>query len=171
LPRLRIQDYVMRLAAGISRDYPAGEEINMVCVLEGARTFCGDLEKYLNRMGRFVSMHEIQVSSYGSGTVAGNPEIVKDLGDVEGKRLLLCDEIIDTGGTPDAIIRHLLGEKGAKEVRTCFLTTKPARRKKSVRMDYPAIEVPDRFLVGYGMDWDGKWRELPDIMIAVPDRS
>ena len=152
---------VERLAREIDRDY-AGSDKNLVllCILKGSIVFMGDLMKKITVP---VEIDCMKVSSYGSGTVtSGSVNIHLDLmrPDLDKCDLLIIEDIIDSGVTLSYLTKYLLG-KGARTVRTCTLLDKPSRRKVEFVPDYCGTEIPDEFVVGYGLDYDEKYRALP----------
>ena len=155
---------IRQIAAKISKDY-AGKEIHMICVLKGGVFFTCELAKRLNMP---VSMDFMSVSSYGAGTVSsGVVRIIKDLDEpLEGKNVLIVEDIIDSGRTLAYLI-EVLKQRGPKDIRLCTLLDKPERRvKKQVKVDYTCFEIPDEFVVGFGLDYDQKYRNLPYIGVV-----
>jgi hypoxanthine phosphoribosyltransferase len=160
ISREEIATAVDRLAAEISRDYGHKRPL-LVAVLKGAFVFLADL---MRRLDFPLEVDFIRLSSYGSGQESsGEVRVVHGLGtDVAGRHVLVVEDIIDTGLTT-AFLLNYLKEKGAASVRLCALTDKPSRRQVAVNIDYLGFTVPDKFLVGYGIDWDERFRYLPDI--------
>ncbi len=154
-----IQARIAQLAADISRDFPTG--VHMVVVLKGAFMFAADL---IRRLAVPVSLDFLAVSSYGSGTTSsGEVRLLKDLDlALEGRDVLLVEDIIDTGLTL-AYLQGILRARGPRVLGTAALLTKPSRRLVVARVDYVGFEIPDRFVVGYGMDRDHHYRNLPYI--------
>lgn len=154
-----IRRRVDELGKEITRDY-AGKQPVAVCVLRGAIPFYADL---IRRIDLPVTMDTITVSSYGSGTVSGKLKVITDMRtSVEGRDVLVVDDIIDSGRTSVALI-EMLKERGAKSVRTCALLDKPSRRVVDIKGDYVGFAIPDEFVVGYGLDWNEKFRNLPHV--------
>ena len=148
-----IQEKVKYLAEQINKDY-AGKDIVLMIILKGSVVFSADLMRYLNVN---VSLDFMQVSSYGSSSVSGELKILKDGQiDVNGKNVIIAEDIIDSGNT--------LKKRGAN-VEICTLLSKPARRETQVDVKYEGFEIPDEFVVGYGMDYDERFRNLPYIGI------
>lgn len=148
----------------ISRDYE-GKEVHMICILKGGVFFMCELAK---RVTAPVTMDFMSVSSYGSGTESsGVVRIVKDLDEpLEGKDVLIVEDIIDSGRTLAHLI-ELLKQRNPKSIRICTLLDKPERRvKKQVVVDYTCFTIPDEFVVGYGLDYDQKYRNLPFIGVV-----
>lgn len=160
---------IRQIAAKISKDY-AGKEIHMICVLKGGVFFTCELAKRLNMP---VTMDFMSVSSYGAGTVSsGVVRIIKDLDEpLEGKNVLIVEDIIDSGRTLAYLI-EVLKQRGPKDIRLCTLLDKPERRvKKQVTVDYTCFTIPDEFVVGYGLDYDQKYRNLPYIGVVEQDQE
>ena len=157
-----IKAKVAELGAKITADY-AGveEEIFCVGILKGAVVFFTDLVRSIDIP---VSFDFMIASSYGDSTKSsGTVRIMKDLDfDIAGKHLIVIEDIVDTGTTLDYLLGYFKNKK-AKSVKLCSLLSKPARRKVDVPVDYCGYEVPDEFLVGYGLDYAGKYRNLPYI--------
>lgn len=163
LPEEDLEKRIAELGAQISEDY-AGEEIIMVCILKGAVYFACDLAK---RITLPMYMDFMAVSSYGSGTVSsGEVKIKKDMDfSVEGKNVLIVEDIIDSGHTLH-FLQNLLSDRNAKSVKLCALLDKPERREVDVAVDYTGFTIPDAFVVGYGLDYDQKCRNLPYIGVV-----
>lgn len=157
---------IRKLGEQINKDY-AGKNIHLIGVLKGASFFMCELAK---RITVPVSMDFMSLSSYGSGTEsAGTVKIVKDLEEpLEGKHVLVVEDIVDTGRTLHYLIELLKG-RGAADVRLCALLDKPERRVVDVKADYTGFNIPDEFVVGYGMDYDQRYRNLPYIGIVKFD--
>ncbi|MBQ2794251.1 MAG: hypoxanthine phosphoribosyltransferase [Clostridia bacterium] len=157
-----------RIAAEIDRDY-AGEDKNLilVCVLKGSIVFMGDLMKKITVP---VEIDCIKASSYGAGTVTtGTVNIHLDLvrPDLDKCDLLVIEDIIDSGVTLSYLTKYLKG-KGARSVKTCTLLDKPSRRRVEFVPDYCGTEIPDEFVVGYGLDYNERYRALPYIGVLDP---
>ncbi len=158
--RNEISGTVNRLAAEINRDY-AGKELLLVGVLKGSFVFLADLIRLLDLP---VEVDFIGLSSYGSGTnSSGKVRVGRGLRtQVRGRNVLVVEDIVDTGLTTGYLLDYLRKKKPAS-LKLCSLTEKPSRRKTPVTIDYLGFTVPDKFLVGYGLDWDQKFRNLPDL--------
>ena len=155
---------ICEVAEKISQDY-AGKEVHMICILKGGVFFTCELAK---RVTVPVSMDFMSVSSYGAGTESsGVVRIIKDLDDsIEGKEVLIVEDIIDSGRTLAYLI-EILKQRNPKSIRLCTLLDKPERRvKKQVTVDYTCFTIPDEFVVGYGLDYDQKYRNLPFIGVV-----
>ncbi len=159
-----INERIEQVAAQISRDY-AGQSLHLICILKGAAMFMCDLAKRIRNDN--VTMDFMSVSSYGAGTVtSGIVRIVKDLDEpLEGKNVLIVEDIVDTGHTLSHLRRILL-ERQPKSIEICTLLNKPSRREKEVPVKYSCFEIPDRFVVGYGLDYDQRYRNLPYIGVV-----
>ena len=154
---------IRELGEEISRDY-AGKQIHLICVLKGGVFFMCELAK---RITVPVSMDFMCVGSYGDGTKSsGVVRIAKDLDEsIEGKEVLIVEDIIDSGNTLYYLMDVLQRRKPAS-LRLCTLLDKPERRVKDVKVDYTGFEIPDEFIVGYGLDYAQKYRNLPYIGIV-----
>ncbi|MCI8888378.1 MAG: hypoxanthine phosphoribosyltransferase [Hungatella sp.] len=155
---------ISEVAAQISRDYE-GEEVHLICILKGGVFFTCELAK---RLTVPVSLDFMSVSSYGSDTKSsGVVKIIKDLDEpLAGKRVVIVEDIIDSGRTL-AYLMEILKQRGPKDIRLCTLLDKPERRvKKQVKVDYTCFVIPDEFVVGYGLDYDQKYRNLPYIGVV-----
>ena len=157
---------IRQIAAKISKDY-AGKEIHMICVLKGGVFFTCELAK---RITVPVYIDFMSVSSYGNGTSStGRVRIMKDLDEsVEGENVLIVEDIIDSGRTLK-YLSDILKSRGAKSVRICTLLDKPERRVVDVKVDYTGYNIPDEFVVGYGLDYAQKYRNLPYIGVVELD--
>ena len=155
---------IAEVAAMINRDY-AGKEVHLICILKGGVFFTCELAK---RLTVPVSMDFMSVSSYGSGTESsGVVRIVKDLDEsIAGKNVLIVEDIIDSGRTLAYLI-EILKQRNQESIHLCTLLDKPERRvKKQVKVDYTCFEIPDEFVVGFGLDYDQKYRNLPYIGVV-----
>ena len=153
-----IDKRVREIAEKISEEY-VGKTVHIICILKGSVMFACELAK---RITVPVTLDFMSVSSYGSGTTStGIVRIVKDLDEpLEGKDVLIVEDIIDTGRTLAHLIEVLKTRKPAS-VRLCTLLDKPDRRVAQVDVDYTCFQIPDEFVVGYGLDYDQKYRNLP----------
>ena len=135
-------------------------------LLKGSVVFLSDLVKEINIP---VIIDFMSVSSYGSETVSsGDVKILKDTDlDLRGKHVLIVEDIIDTGLTLEHVIKYFKDSKGVKTLKTCTLLSKPERRKVNIDIDYIGFDVPDKFVIGYGLDYDQKYRNLPYIAVVV----
>ena len=155
---------ISEVAAQISRDYQ-GKEIHLICILKGGVFFTCELAK---RLELPVTLDFMSVSSYGNDTKSsGEVRIVKDLDEpLAGKDVLIVEDIIDSGRTLSYLI-EVLKQRGPESIRLCTLLDKPERRvKKQVTVDYTCFTIPDEFVVGYGLDYAQKYRNLPYIGVV-----
>lgn len=158
---------ISEIGKQISKDY-AGKEIHMICVLKGGIFFTCELSK---RVTVPVTLDFMYVTSYGSGTESsGKVAITKDLDEpLDGKDVLIVEDIIDSGNTLSYLI-DILKERNANSIKICTLLDKPSRRvKKEVVVDYTCFEIADKFVVGYGLDYNQKYRNLPYIGVIEND--
>ncbi|MFH1591671.1 MAG: hypoxanthine phosphoribosyltransferase [archaeon] len=157
-----IQQKVKELAEKIHKDHT---DVFIVVVLTGAMVFFADLLRELNAIGTSVSFSPIKVSSYEGTESTGDLKFELDLKEsIKDKHVLIVEDIVDTGLTVTKLKDHF-AEKGAASVQVCALLDKKARRSITVSIDYVGFDVPDKFLVGYGLDFDGRYRELPYVGI------
>jgi hypoxanthine phosphoribosyltransferase len=156
-----VQARIAALAREISRDYPDGEDIHLVAILKGAFLFLGDL---IRAMNRHVTIDFMAVSSYGKGTnSSGEVRMIKDLDSgLEGRNVIIVEDIVDTGLTL-AYLQEILHARNPKTLRTACLLSKPSRRKVAVKVEYIGFTIEDRFVVGYGLDYAERYRNLPFI--------
>jgi hypoxanthine phosphoribosyltransferase len=161
-----IRARVRELGEQISRDY-AGREVHLVCVLRGGCIFAADL---LRALTISATIDFIAISSYGSGTrSSGVVRLVKDLDDpVESRHVLIVEDIVDSGLTSSYLLK-LLGDRKAASVEVVALLDKPSARRSSHQPRYVGFRVPDAFVVGYGLDYNQRYRGLPYIGILKPD--
>lgn len=155
---------ISEVAEQITRDYQ-GKEIHLICILKGGVFFTCELAK---RLDLPVTLDFMSVSSYGNDTKSsGVVRIVKDLDEpLAGKDVLIVEDIIDSGRTLSYLI-EVLKQRGPKSIRLCTLLDKPERRvKKQVQVKYTCFTIPDEFVVGYGLDYDQKYRNLPYIGVV-----
>lgn len=159
----RIQTRVRELAAEIEADYPDGEEIFLVGVLKGGFMFMADL---VRAMSPRVSLDFIAVSSYGDGTKSsGEVRLQKDLDtSLENRNVIVVEDIVDTGLTLK-YLQEILKSRAPKSLRTACLLSKPSRRKVEVPVEYVGFTIEDHFVVGYGLDYAEKYRNLPHIAV------
>lgn len=155
---------VKTLAAEIERDFRGGEMV-AVSLLSGTVIFMADLIRHLNLPLR---LDFLGVSSYGHGTESGDLIITKELRlDVRGRNLLLVDDILDTGRTMSRVLPKIRALK-PRRIKICVLLDKPSRRVEKVHADYVGFEVPDYFVVGYGLDFAERYRNLPFVGVLHP---
>ena len=156
---------VAELGAQISRDYE-GRNLVLVSILKGSVVFMADLMRAVTIP---CSIDFMVVSSYGNGTkTSGEVQIIKDIAQpIDGRDLLIVEDILDSGVTLHYLMQ-ILAARGANSIRLCTLLSKPERRKIDVNVDYLGFEIPDEFVVGYGLDYAEKYRNLPYIGILKP---
>jgi len=165
ISREEMQKKVNELGARISEDYK-GQDLVLVCVLKGGVVFHADLMRAISIP---VDMDFMAVSSYGVSTKStGVVRIIKDLDiDIKNKHVLVVEDIVDTGLTLTHL-KELLKTRGPLSVKICTALDKPSRRKVPLDIEYRGIEIPDKFVVGYGLDYAEKYRNLPDVCILKP---
>jgi len=161
-----LQAKVAELGARVSADY-GDDQVTLVSVLKGALPFMADLMRAITSPVRIDLM---EVSSYGGATeTSGRVRILKDLSSsIEGKDVLIVEDIIDTGLTLNYLTQYL-GGKDPRSLRICTLLDKPARRLVEIDLAYRGFEIPDRFVIGYGLDYDEIYRNLPYIGVLKPE--
>ena len=155
---------IQAIGEQISRDY-AGKQVHLICVLKGGSFFLCELAK---RITVPVSLDFMAVSSYGSGTQSGGVvKIIKDLDDPV-KDVIVVEDIVDSGRTLSYLLEMLWG-RGPRSLHLCTLLDKPDRRVVDVNVDYTGFQIPDEFVVGYGLDYDQRYRNLPYIGVVEFD--
>ncbi|MFI5291729.1 MAG: hypoxanthine phosphoribosyltransferase [Candidatus Limnocylindrales bacterium] len=162
-----IRAKVAELGSLLSADY-AGRELTLVSVLKGSLPFMADLMRAISIP---VTIDLMEVSSYGGTATesSGLVRILKDLSSsIDGRDVLIVEDIIDTGLTLNYLVRYLAG-KAPRSLRICTLLDKPARRLVEIDIDYRGFEIPDQFVVGYGLDYGERYRNLPYIGVLRPE--
>lgn len=156
----KLHQRIDEIAQQIEAEYK-NKEITLICILKGSVFFTVDLAKRINAD---VRLEFIRVSSYGEGTEStGEIKMKLDLKDsIQGKDVIVVEDIIDTGRTLSYLIEYLKMKK-PNSVKLCALLDKPDRRVKAVKVDYTGFQIPDKFVVGYGLDFNEKYRNLPYI--------
>lgn len=157
----KLHERIKEIGKQIEKEY-AGKEITLICILKGSVFFTVELAKNISGD---VKLEFIRVSSYGEGTEStGEIKMKLDLKDsIQGKDVIVIEDIIDTGRTLSYLIEYLKMKK-PNSIKLCALLDKPERRvKKEVKVDYTGFQIPDKFVVGYGLDWDERYRNLPYI--------
>ncbi|MEE1032029.1 MAG: hypoxanthine phosphoribosyltransferase [Ruminococcus sp.] len=164
----KVDAKIAEIAAQISKDYE-GKHVHLICILKGSIFFTCELAK---RITVPVTLDFMSVSSYGSGTKSsGVVRIVKDLDEsVEGKNIIVIEDIIDSGNTLSYLLENLK-QRHPASLRLCTLLDKPDRRVKQVDVDYTCFQIPDEFVVGYGLDYAQKYRNLPYVGIVHLDEE
>jgi hypoxanthine phosphoribosyltransferase len=162
IPAARIQARIKEMGDEISRDYPAGN-LHFICILKGACFFLTDLAR---AMKRDVFVDFMGISTYGKGkSTSGEVKVTKDLDiSLEGADVLVVEDIVDSGVTLNYLI-HMLDQRKPKSLRIAALLDKPERRMRTVPVSYVGFQIPDQFVVGYGLDYAEKFRNLDDICI------
>lgn len=162
----QIQARVVALGEAISRDFADGDVV-LVGILKGAIVFFADLARAISVP---VEMDFMAISSYGSATKStGVVRILKDLDrDITGRHVIIVEDIVDSGMSL-GFLKDNLASRGAKSISICVLLDKPSRRRTHVDVDYCGFEVPDEFVVGYGLDYAERYRELPMIGVLKPE--
>lgn len=165
LSEAEVDARIQEVADVINRDYE-GKEVHMICVLKGGVFFMCELAK---RITRPVTLDFMSVSSYGDDTKSsGVVKIVKDLDQpLEGRDVLIVEDIIDSGRTLSYLI-EILKKRNPASLKLCTLLDKPERRVKEVHVDYTCFNIPDEFVVGYGLDYAQRYRNLPFIGVVEP---
>ncbi len=160
IPEEDLQEKINELAAQISKDHEGGY-VKLICILKGSIFFCCELAK---RITVPVMLDFIQVSSYGSGTSSsGNVKIKKDLDEsIEGEDVIIVEDIIDSGNTLSKLV-PMLQERNPKSLKICTMLSKPDRREVDIDVKYNGFVIPDEFVVGFGLDYDQRYRNLPYI--------
>ncbi len=163
----QVNEKIRELGKKISEEY-AGREITLVCILKGASFFACELAK---RITVPVQIEFMRCSSYGNETESsGVVKITQDLDDpIRGKNILVVEDIIDTGRTMHYLL-EILQQRDPASVKLCALLDKPDRRVTDVKVDYTGFVIPDEFIVGYGLDYAQKYRNLPYIGKIVPEK-
>lgn len=166
LTKDQIDRRTKELAAQITQDYQ-GQSVLLICILRGAVLFFADLARNINLDVRLDFM---AVSSYGAGiSTSGEVRIVKDVSQpIEGLNVILVEDIIDTGHTLK-YLKKLLQNRNPASLKICSLLDKPSRREVEIQGDYVGFAVPNEFVVGYGLDYAEKYRNLPDVCILKPE--
>ena len=166
VPEEDVAKRIKELGEQISKDY-AGRQVHLVCVLKGGSFFMCELAK---RITVPVSLDFMSVSSYGSETKSsGVVRIVKDLDEpLKGKDVIVIEDIVDSGRTLSYLL-EMLRDRGPASLRLCTLLDKPERRVTDVHVDYTGFQIPDEFVVGYGLDYDQRYRNLPYIGVVELD--
>ena len=159
----KVEKRIKELGEIISRDY-AGKEVHLICVLKGGVFFTCELSKWITVP---VSLDFMSVSSYGNDTKSsGVVKIIKDLDEsIENKDVLVVEDIIDSGRTLRYLLENL-ERRNPRSLKLCTLLDKPSRRVTEVTVDYTGFEIPDEFVVGYGLDYGQKYRNLPYIGVV-----
>ena len=163
-----VNERIRQIGEQISKDYE-GRQVHLICVLKGGSFFMCELAK---RISVPVTLDFMSVSSYGMDTKSsGVVKIVKDLDDsIKGKNVIVVEDVVDSGRTLSYLL-DMLKDRGPKSLRLCTLLDKPERRVVQVHVDYTGFEIPDEFVVGYGLDYAQKYRNLPYIGVVELDEA
>ena len=161
-----LQERIKQLAQEITEDFK-GESLTMICILKGSLYFFADLSR---RIDLDTELEFIRVSSYEGEKSTGKIKFLLDLDEpVTGKNVVVVEDIIDTGHTLSSLIKHLEKQK-PKSLKLCTLLDKPERREvDDVKVDYVGFTIPNRFVIGFGLDLDQKYRNLPEIKCIIND--
>jgi hypoxanthine phosphoribosyltransferase len=167
IDEVALRQRVRELGEQISRDY-CGQDLLLVCILKGGVVFLSDLMRHID------VPHEIEfmaISSYGDATESsGIVRIMMDLAvPIKGRNVLIVEDIVDTGYTL-AYVKGLLSTREPASIRICALLDKAERRKAPLQIDYVGFEIPNEFVVGYGLDFQGRYRNLPYVAVLKPER-
>ncbi len=167
IDEVELQRRIQELGRAIEADHTAADDLLLICVLKGAYIFLADLSRALARPHQVDFMG---VSSYGHDTKSsGAVQIIMDLKeDISGRHVLIVEDIIDSGRTLSYMRRNLLARAPAS-LRICSLLNKPSRREVEVEVDYVGFDIPDEFVVGYGLDYGQLYRNLPYIAVLKPE--
>lgn len=165
-----IKGAVKRIAREMENDYKdSDKKVLLMCTLKGAVVFLADLMKEFNLV---AEIDFIKVSSYASGTESSGIISLKsgpDLTDLSEYNVVVIEDILDTGNTLSWLLDHVKNEMNAHSVKLCALFNKPDRRKKEVHIDYQGFIIPDEFIVGYGLDYNNLYRNLPYVGVLKPE--
>jgi hypoxanthine phosphoribosyltransferase len=164
IPAERIAARIRELGAEIDRDYPAGN-LHLICILKGGAFFMADLARAISRD---VVVDFLGISSYGKGTTSsGEVRLTKDLDvSLEGDDVLIVEDIVDSGVTLNYLM-HLIEQRRPRSIRVAALLDKPERRQRPVHVSYVGFRIPDRFVVGYGLDHGERYRNLRDVCVLA----
>ena len=168
IPEEEVDSKIEELGKRISQDF-AGQEVHLICILKGSVFFVCELAK---RITVPVTLDFMQVSSYGAETKSsGVVKLSKDLDEpLSGKNVIIVEDIIDSGRTLSHLV-NLLGQRKPRTMSICTLLDKPSRRVVDVEVKYTGFQIPDEFVVGYGLDFDQKYRNLPYIGVLEFDKQ
>lgn len=167
LTEQEVDERIKQLGEQISKDYE-GKQVHLICILKGGSMFLCELAK---RITLPVSLDFMSVSSYGKDmTSSGVVRIVKDLDDpIKDKHVIVVEDIVDSGRTLSYLL-EMLGKREPASIAICTLLDKPDRRVTDVKVDYTGFQIPDEFVVGYGLDYDQRYRNLPYIGVVHVDQ-
>lgn len=153
----QVDERIREIAEQLNQEY-AGKTLHMICILKGSVLFFAELAKYITVP---VTMDFMATASYGESTVSSGLEMRKDLDeDIDGRHVLIVEDIIDSGNTL-SMVKRMLAARNPASIKICTLLDKPARRETQVEVEYTGFEIPDKFVVGYGLDYAQRYRNLP----------
>lgn len=153
----QVEERICEIAEQLNRDY-AGETLHMICILRGSVFFFSQLAMAVTVP---VTMDFMAISSYGESTMHSGLEVRKDLDEeLEGRHVLIVEDIIDSGNTL-SLVKRMLAARNPASLKICTLLDKPERRETPVEVEYTGFEIPDKFVVGYGLDYAQRYRNLP----------
>jgi hypoxanthine phosphoribosyltransferase len=166
IPADRLARRVRQLGAELTRRY-AGEEVVLVPLMDGSFCFVADLVRTM-QVPR-LTVHFARASSY-SGTTSTGEVTLSNIPDVTGRHVVIVDDILDTGATLSSV-SHVLRQQHPASLETCVLLDKPSRRSVAVHATWAGFTIGDQFVIGYGLDWDGRFRHLPDVCVVLPQAA
>jgi len=167
----KINKKVKELAKRVYKDYKKYNELNLVTVLTGAKYFSKDFIREIKKLGiKKVTEKFVKLKSYSGTETTGKVRIVRDVKNIAGKHILIIEDIVDTGLTLSFLKKYLLQKRKAKSVKICSFLDKPSRRQKKIKIDYLGYKVPNKFIVGYGLDYNEKYRGLRYIGVLVENK-
>lgn len=172
IPREKINKKVKELAKKVYKDYKKYNELNLITVLTGAKYFSKEFIREIKKIGmKNVTEKFVKLKSYSGTETTGKVRVVKDVKrNISGKHVLIMEDIVDTGLTLSFLKNYLLKKKKAKSVKICSFLDKPSRRIKKIKISYLGYKVPNKFIVGYGLDFNEKYRELKYIGVLVENK-
>ena len=172
IPKIKIQSKVRQLAKKIYKNHKQDKEINLITVLTGAKFFAKDLKKELRKLGLKVNEQYIKVKSYSGTKTTGKITVVKDLKkSIANKKVMIIEDILDTGLTLDFLTKYLKQKKKAKSIEICAFLSKPSRRLKNIKANYIGFNIADKFVIGYGLDYNGRYRKLEYIGVYIENKK
>lgn len=169
----KIQSKVKQLVKKVYKDYKKEKKLNLIIVLTGAKYFAKDFIREIKKIGiKKINKQFIRAESYAGTKSTGKISIKKDSKkSIAKKNVLIIEDIVDTGLTLFFLKKYLLNKKKAKSVRICSFLDKPSRREKNIKIDYIGFKVPNKFIVGYGLDYNEKYRGLKYIGVLVENKK
>jgi len=159
----KIKSKIKELVKKIKKDH---KEVIFITVAIGARTFSKEIRKNIRSKN-----YEVKLKSYQNTKSTGKIKLIKDIKEnIKGKEVIIIEDIVDTGLTIDYLKKYLKNKKKVKSIKLCSLLSKPKRRKKNIKIDYLGFTIPDKFIVGYGLDYNGRYRKLKYIGVISEDK-